>query len=629
MITPEYDANLYPRDGSNPTISNADPSRADVGVCFSGGGSRALTCAWGQMIGLRNLTIGDESLLDRIRYLSSVSGGTWASALWVYLPESVPEDEFFSPLVNPGDLAIGTPPSGGMDVSEMGPLAMGRVPQDFESLFEPDPLKNIIAEFLLIVGLQGRKLSESLPWLWMYIVGLNVLRPFSLYDYSIESVLKGEPPWSYEGAKSFTLSKSYAAAHVLDLPLPPLADGFVYVHGGAEGSPNRPIHVINTNIVGPTPSGAMGPILVPIQVSPVSGGSLGSDPTRPEPPLGGGSVESFAFTSQLQSTTTESPVTSAFPRTHGLVDITCSSSAFFAAALAERVPTAARMLSELDEDSLRAKLGEEAEQLLCTESKTKLASLLEEAAKVEPSDLVPRYDYWPVARADEGPAANTSTQFADGGNLDNTGVLGMLAQTDVATIVSFMNTDVPLEQTSDGVIVAAAQAAPLFGVAWDSVSKQFQAYEPDGVNPFTEQVDPKGFIQVFDNSADEFAALREGLHAANGSGDQSGPAFFRQSLTVLANATAGVEARDTPLTVLWVQNAVVRAWQSQVTNEALSNAITTGQRSGHGEFASFPYYSTFTKVHASAAETNTLAQMWAWCVGSPDSPLSSELLSLF
>ncbi|CAD0302421.1 hypothetical protein [Xanthomonas hortorum] len=46
------------------------PSDA-VGICLSGGGSRALSCALGQLRGLRSL-----GLLDKVAAISSVSGGT-------------------------------------------------------------------------------------------------------------------------------------------------------------------------------------------------------------------------------------------------------------------------------------------------------------------------------------------------------------------------------------------------------------------------------------------------------------------------------------------------------------------------------------------------------------------------
>ncbi len=56
--------NIYPKSGNNPTIAYSDSSRPNIGVCFSGGGSRALTCAWGQMLGLKTL-----KLFDKIRYI--------------------------------------------------------------------------------------------------------------------------------------------------------------------------------------------------------------------------------------------------------------------------------------------------------------------------------------------------------------------------------------------------------------------------------------------------------------------------------------------------------------------------------------------------------------------------------
>lgn len=228
----------------------------------------------------------------------------------------------------------------------------------------------------------------------------------------------------------------------------------------------------------------------------------------------------------------------------------------------------------------------------------------------------------------QGADANRLTQFTDGGNLENTGVLGMLAQTDAEKIIAFINTDVALEKIDD-CVVAAAQASPLFGIAFDG-EKRFEAYSPEGENPFTGKVVPQGFLQVFDNSGDAFGELREGLYRANGSGKASEPAFFRQELTMVANKLAGVAARPRPVTVLWVQNARVGDWQSRIKDKVLKKAIDAGQCGGPlAEFADFPLYSTFTKIHQTAAETNTLAQMWAWCVADSKSPLSKAIKQLF
>ena len=55
------------------SIQGPQASRNTVGVCFSGGGSRALSATMGQLRGLRALGV-----LDDVLFISSVSGGTWA-----------------------------------------------------------------------------------------------------------------------------------------------------------------------------------------------------------------------------------------------------------------------------------------------------------------------------------------------------------------------------------------------------------------------------------------------------------------------------------------------------------------------------------------------------------------------
>ena len=78
MSTPtSFDVQLFPIP-PNDTIGLTPPpaGRAPVGLCFSGGGSRALSAALGQMRGLRAL-----GLMDRVSYVSSVSGGTWAACM--------------------------------------------------------------------------------------------------------------------------------------------------------------------------------------------------------------------------------------------------------------------------------------------------------------------------------------------------------------------------------------------------------------------------------------------------------------------------------------------------------------------------------------------------------------------
>lgn len=56
--------------------------RADFGIAFSGGGTRSAAATVGQLRGLREI-----GLLDRVRYVSAVSGGAWAAVPYTYLAE--------------------------------------------------------------------------------------------------------------------------------------------------------------------------------------------------------------------------------------------------------------------------------------------------------------------------------------------------------------------------------------------------------------------------------------------------------------------------------------------------------------------------------------------------------------
>ncbi|PCK01695.1 MAG: hypothetical protein COA42_22915 [Alteromonadaceae bacterium] len=60
------------------------------------------------------------------------------------------------------------------------------------------------------------------------------------------------------------------------------------------------------------------------------------------------------------------------------------------------------------------------------------------------ASLVPQYNYWPVG---SDKSENQQIGFADGGDLDNTGLLGMLARSDATSIVVGYNAEIPLGST--------------------------------------------------------------------------------------------------------------------------------------------------------------------------------------
>ena len=95
--------------------------RREVGICISGGGTRSLSAALGQLRGLRQM-----GWMEQVHTISAVSGGCWAAALFTFLPETITYDDF---------LGAGAPPEaltweGGEEpgsLSYLSPNSLGRV----------------------------------------------------------------------------------------------------------------------------------------------------------------------------------------------------------------------------------------------------------------------------------------------------------------------------------------------------------------------------------------------------------------------------------------------------------------------------------------------------------------------
>lgn len=72
--------------------------RPEIGVCFSGGGTRSATASLGQMRALKEL-----GLDKHIDIMGAISGGGWFATPYTYLPKSVKESKFLGEHVNPAD----------------------------------------------------------------------------------------------------------------------------------------------------------------------------------------------------------------------------------------------------------------------------------------------------------------------------------------------------------------------------------------------------------------------------------------------------------------------------------------------------------------------------------------------
>ncbi len=615
----KYSANVYPRNDGNTTITHSDPEKAHIGLCFSGGGSRALTCAWGQILGLRKL-----NLMEKARYISSVSGGTWASSIYSYLPDHISDEALLGTYYPPEDLSL-TKEAGKLDMNHLPPYSLGHVPHGMSL----KTLGEMTGQFLLTHKKKDHK------WLWAYLVGRFVLKPYGLQS-------EGEHPW--QSSKHFTLSKPYAKK--FPQPSPPI-DAFYFLRAG------RPFPIMNNNIMEPCPHGV---IQLPNQVTPVAGGAQGESPSGC--PLGGGLVESYGVCSTLSpNASIQSPATVETNQPYSLIDIVSTSSAFFAEFLVSHVreqmtePKKKRDFIQ----QIKANLTKDEAKSLLAEIKADISDLdtiiekqLETVGFDDMSSLlgniVPTYTYWPVRKE----STNHEMGYTDGGSLDNTGILGMLAQTETGgddappiRLLAFDNTSTPLINKR-GTIIAAGQVAPLFGIDFDEKTGSYHPFTDHQKDPGHQDFTSKSLITVFDNQADStgkrpFDKLVQGLYTSS-CGASSGekpeanrqnrePAFHQMALTTVDNSLSGVMAHRN-VKFFYIQNAKMLAWQDRIGDKTLKSEIVCGQEASKDPFTpfkNFPYYSTGFKIGLEKKEAHALSQMWAWAISDEQSPLAHRL----
>jgi hypothetical protein len=152
-----------------------------AGVCISGGGSRSLSAAMGELRGLEALGV-----LPQIGWLSTVSGGTWAGTLFSWAPGIYSDAELLGPLeLDPSALRWdeGGPVD---DLGELDPHAIGSAATRLG-------LEEMLAKAIELYH-RGVAASE----LWPRAIGELVLEPFDLGD-SPQRYFTWTPGWLARG----------------------------------------------------------------------------------------------------------------------------------------------------------------------------------------------------------------------------------------------------------------------------------------------------------------------------------------------------------------------------------------------------------------------------------------------
>jgi len=283
-----------------------------VGVCFSGGGSRALSAAMGQLRGLKYL-----NLLEDVFFISSVSGGTWASATYTYLPPQYDDDDFLGlVVVNPGNLTYWNwnPQHPEYALDYLSPNNLGRVP----------PTLGLFNDLNAILSLKD-KYNYANNELWQGLVGTLILRRWGLWNPGSN----GLPTQYY----SFTPAYLGWKGGILDRNRQLKANQFNCVQR------QRPLYVMNGCIVSnPTVEGAQ---LLYFESTPVGLGVRnyfpGIGPGGRD--IGGGLLEPFAMGSEwIKDISARDASVSVPSRPFSLSDMVSISSAAFAETIQKEFP---------------------------------------------------------------------------------------------------------------------------------------------------------------------------------------------------------------------------------------------------------------------------------------------------
>lgn len=363
-----------------------------TGVCFSGGGTRAMNCAIGQMKGLKELGLWED-----IGYISAVSGGSWASTIFTYYNKgAVNDDALLGAIIPPHEITLDT-------LNYMPNGFMGEVISNnlMDDLFER-----------LGADLISHGALQDMDHIWIDGIGHTYLKPYGLY----------EP----KHPKYFTLDAA-SRADIISRNPKLKAEDFITVHNEKDDV-KRPFLVVNSSVLGPD---KYLPIRNPENLSVFNYTPLYVGSNQPlnvtdnelifgneiNFNTGGGFIEPFAFGSdllaaqnrQLQFNTENKLRVKLARQPFEAVDATGTSSAAFGAIVSSNI------FLQLSSDIL---LGYSFDH------------------------LIPEENYSPISST--GMIENSETyRFTDGGNLENYGLITLL-QRGVKNIVVFINTDTPI-----------------------------------------------------------------------------------------------------------------------------------------------------------------------------------------
>jgi hypothetical protein len=540
-----YTVNLFPFANLDNVLQDNgvvpdDAILNTVAVCFSGGGSRALSAAMGQLRGLTHL-----GLVEKTQLISGVSGGAWASTLYSYVPESISDDQLLGEVcADPGKLTwnshAGDPIACTLD--KLPEHNLGTLPGNMSILG--------LGKEAIEMWRKGIPKNE----IWVRLVGKYIFQPYGLYS-------------GYGTSKYFTWNETWFNELIADNnPALNINDFYIF-----PTDRYRPSLLIYGSLIPDQKKGDYE--LLPVVLSPYFSGVIPEFPkagTGGED-IGGGGVDSFGFNSyRLKGVDTRLQTVDIPQNNFSLADMAGISSSFFAE--------------------------------LINSKYTKFKS------------LTPEYTYWPVMNVDQNSSIPYS--FADGGNLDNSGVASMLRQR-MRNIISFVNSSTRLSYDKDTLsVVVDSQIPPLFG---------YQPYtQGHGYVKYTEPLLDPSYAAYKGNKVFEYEDFSSLLTALWDAYTAGGTAMcYQENIAVCKNAKFGV--LDGTVHMLWVYNNMVTKWRDK-----LSDYVKIGMVADPLLYGEFPNYAK-ENIGLSARQVNLLAHLSCWNIisdntaGNPNGKTNADI----
>ncbi|MEN9867861.1 MAG: hypothetical protein RL748_3451 [Pseudomonadota bacterium] len=659
----------------------------NVGLCLSGGGSRALCAGMGQMRGLQALSRNGRSLLSQIKAISTVSGGSWVGQTWSYLANpAIPDSAYLGPYLPPATITA----------TDLAALPAGNLGNVCNNIRFSSP--GVLVEAILLMKVHG--VSPHL--VWQVALGQQLLAPYGLYQSNAFNAMP---------ASWFSFNAASQAAIVAKNPALP-ATCYFPADNANPGRGPRPFPICNMSMI-VSVNGEQ--FAAPLQSTPYFTGVLGTPGLHGVPALdsnqqvvGGGAISSFAFNSRLHSSLPPghgTVATATQARSWTVMDMVGTSSAAIGAALwtvaehfrenpgplrsalenlyrhhpehfdllskapatsatasttpaitgnhsslLQRAEDVIHHVAEVVESAVKQVVGKvlhdvvhatesalsEAEQLIIEPVWHEIEKFL--ADLPNPAHLIPQYQYWSPQHGQTIGANAKANDYADGGLLENTGLGGMLAYEDIDALIVFINSETAMVACECGIFDGTAnnswlpgtnvkvdsQVPPLFGYTYDDKKK---GYVPLTLN--NAGGNPMVNSQLFPAAA--FAdLLRLWWQAANTGGSNHAPATCLLTLQTVDNPWFGVKA-GRQVKVLWSYLNPVQSWYEQ-----LSAAVQPKVKNTYPEWAkvfesknmpAFPNYSTVFQTELSPSQVVLMSNLTAWCVA--DDANSAAYLSLF